>query len=110
MYRYGYGIDYPVIILFSLVVLGVVLAFSAIIANEFAKIAQEKGYDGRRYWHFCFWLGFIGYAIVIALPNRKLTELTRTLVENSKSLQKKESGQSFTSSASQNKSNYLPEL
>ena len=66
-------------IFLSLIALAIVIAVNYLIAGEFANIAEEKGFEPRRYWHFCFWLPFAGYAIVIALPNRKLNELSKAL-------------------------------
>ena len=36
----------------------------------FAKIAEEKGYDRRKYLLWCFFGGLLGYMMVIALPDR----------------------------------------
>lgn len=38
--------------------------------REFGRIAADKGYSDRRYFHFCFWLGLVGMLMVIALPDR----------------------------------------
>lgn len=40
-------------------------------ALEFRDIAELKGHDGGKYFWWCFWTGFIGWAMVIALPDRK---------------------------------------
>jgi hypothetical protein len=50
------------------------------VSYEFEKIAKEKGHQGYFWW--CFWLGFIGYCMVIALPDRNLAEKgTQTIDE-----------------------------
>lgn len=41
------------------------------LANQFYEAAQEKGYHDRKYFWICFWLGYPGYLLVIALPNRR---------------------------------------
>ncbi|MEG0048507.1 MAG: hypothetical protein RR865_05040, partial [Clostridia bacterium] len=69
------------LILVWVVGLAIFLVINVLIAGEFANIAEEKGFERRRYWHFCFWLSFVGYLIVIALPNRKLAELSKALTE-----------------------------
>lgn len=46
------------------------LGLNFIIAREFSRIAKDKGHNGRRYFHFCFWLGLVGMLMVIALPDR----------------------------------------
>lgn len=30
----------------------------------------KKGHSNRKYFWWCFWLGFVGWAMVIALPDR----------------------------------------
>lgn len=40
------------------------------IADEFRCIAVRKGYCGRKYFWWSFFTGFIGYMMVIALPDR----------------------------------------
>ena len=44
--------------------------YGKLIAREFSAIAEAKGYDGRRYWHVAFWLGLVGYLIIIGLPDK----------------------------------------
>ena len=43
---------------------------SAITARKFDHIANAKGHSG--YFGWCFFLGVIGWAMVIALPDRKI--------------------------------------
>lgn len=45
-----------------------------LIANWFFEAAQEKGYQDRKYLWICFWLSFVGYLLVIALPDRGNTQ------------------------------------
>ncbi|MEF9879718.1 MAG: hypothetical protein RSE58_08740 [Clostridia bacterium] len=94
------------LILVWVVGLAIFLVINVLIAGEFANIAEEKGFERRRYWHFCFWLSFVGYLIVIALPNRKLAELSKALTDL-----KAEAGDSGIAAATQQPEvNYLPEL
>lgn len=46
------------------------LVLDYFIAEEFRAIARMKGYCGRRYFWWSFFLGFIGYLMVVALPER----------------------------------------
>ncbi|MEG0638723.1 MAG: hypothetical protein RR824_01710 [Clostridia bacterium] len=69
------------LIFFCVMGFAILLGINARIASEFANIAEEKGYESRRYWHFCFWLSIVGYLIVIALPDRKLAELSKALTD-----------------------------
>ncbi len=40
------------------------------VAKRFDEIAQMKGQPPKKYFWWCFWLGMIGWAMVIALPDR----------------------------------------
>lgn len=40
------------------------------VADEYRMIAQKKGYCGRKYFWWSFFLGFVGYLMVVALPER----------------------------------------
>jgi hypothetical protein len=55
-----------------LIILLAVIAITIwyIIADEMRSIAAQKGHDSSKYFHYCFWLGIAGWAIVIALPDR----------------------------------------
>ena len=49
----------------------VVLIIDGLIAREFDKVAAEKGYNDIKYFWISFFLGIVGYLLVIALPDRK---------------------------------------
>ena len=40
------------------------------IAKWFAEIAADKGYYDKKYFWICFWLGGIGWLMVVAMPNK----------------------------------------
>lgn len=40
------------------------------IAKQFSEVAKAKGYNDSKYFWICFWLTFVGYLLVIALPDR----------------------------------------
>ena len=58
-----------------LIVIGVaiVLWIDYLIAREFYRAAEAKGYAEKKYLWLCFLLGTVGYMLVIALPNRNNT-------------------------------------
>ncbi len=64
------------------IVLGIVLLLLLIIihykvAKMFEKLAFDKGYGkDAKAFIMCFWLGFVGYIYVAAMP--KLTERSQT--------------------------------
>ena len=43
------------------------------IAKQFAEAAAAKGHTDSKYFWICFWLGAIGYLLVVALPDRATT-------------------------------------
>lgn len=53
-----------------LLLVAVLLVFAYFIAHCFFEVAEEKGYHSKKYFWICFWLGVIGYLLVIALPDR----------------------------------------
>ena len=46
------------------------LAIHWYLANQFLAIAEEKGFNDRKYLWICFWLGVAGWIMVCALPDR----------------------------------------
>lgn len=93
-------------IIIYLVALMIIIVVHCLVVGEFANIAEEKGFERRRYWHFCFWLGFVGFLIVIALPNRNLAALSKAL----SGLKVDSTESKTTASAQRAAANYLPEL
>ena len=60
-------------ILFYLIILGLYLWLCWFIANQFYDVAKAKGYYDKKYFWITFWLGPVGYALIIALPDRAAT-------------------------------------
>ena len=58
------------ILIVSIVACAIALWIDYLIAREFYFAAHEKGYPGKKYLWICFFLGMVGYLLVIALPNR----------------------------------------
>lgn len=48
----------------------VVIAIYFISAAEFQRIAEMKGHQGNKYFLWCLLCGPVGWAMVIALPDR----------------------------------------
>lgn len=51
-----------------ILVIAVVIDF--LVANEFYQVAKKKGHKEIKYFWLSFFLGIIGYLLVIALPDR----------------------------------------
>jgi hypothetical protein len=62
-------------ILAVLAPIGVYLWLCWFIAKQFYEVAQMKGYTDKKYFWITFWLGPVGYFLVIALPNRNGTSM-----------------------------------
>ncbi len=76
LFAYGDDGAVAVIVLGSLAAVGLIIWINYLIANAFYGIACEKGHDERKYFHFCFWLGAVGYIMVAALPDRGMQNVT----------------------------------
>lgn len=61
------------LILIIILCLIVELILAIFIAKEFENIAEMKGHYGRKYFWWSFWLGLVGWLMVIALPNKTVT-------------------------------------
>lgn len=55
-----------------LIIIGCLLALwvDYLIAKEFYIVTQAKGYSDKKYLWICFFLGVVGYLLVVALPDR----------------------------------------
>ena len=54
-----------------IIVVGIILFLNYLLAREFYAIAEMKGYEyHKKYFWYCFIFGWIGYLMVIALPNK----------------------------------------
>lgn len=58
------------ITLLILIPIAALLILDYFIADEFRCIAQSKGHCGKKYFWWCFFTGFVGYLMVVALPNK----------------------------------------
>ena len=56
--------------IFCVIIILLILVLDCYIAQQFESVAKDKGYTGRKYYYLCFFLGIIGYLLVIALPDR----------------------------------------
>ena len=57
---------YGMVIVFC--ILGLCVSF--FLAGQFFEAAKAKGYNDKKYYWICFWLGLGGWLLVCALPDR----------------------------------------
>ena len=57
-------------IILYLIILALLIVLQYYVAKQFESVAKDKGYADSKYFHLCFWLGLVGYLLVIALPDR----------------------------------------
>lgn len=62
-------------LIFSIVIIIIAIYIDYLIAKEFKKAAELKGYKEKRYFWITFFLGAVGMLLVIALPDLKNREL-----------------------------------
>ena len=66
-----------VLIFAGFVVLCLLIWLNAFISLQFEQVAKAKGYYESKYFWMCFWLGAIGYLLVIALvPKNTIADKT----------------------------------
>ena len=58
-------------LIIGLLVLALVIVIWYKIAKNMARIAADKGYTERKWFHYCFWLGFVGFLMVCAMPDKR---------------------------------------
>ena len=39
-------------------------------SKNMARLAADKGYTERKWFHYCFWLGLVGFLMVCAMPDK----------------------------------------
>lgn len=60
-----------VVIILSIIIF---VGLNSLIASNASDIAQNKGYEKKKWFHMCFWLGPISYIIVAAMPDLTMRE------------------------------------
>ena len=60
----------PITSLFCLLLLALWLAVCWFAAGEFYKLAEDKGYHGRKYFWWAFLLPVVGFLLIVAMPDR----------------------------------------
>ena len=59
----------------SLLPIALVLLIAVLIwfkaAKNMAGLAADKGYTEKKWFHYCFWLGLVGFLMVCAMPDKK---------------------------------------
>ena len=60
------------VIAVSIIALIIGLCLNGLLASKASDVANDKGYEKRKWFHMCFWLGLISYIIVAAMPDKIL--------------------------------------
>lgn len=64
--------------LIPILVFVVMLVIDWFAAKQFHEIAKMKGHPQKKYFWWCFWIGMIGWPMVIALPDRGGAQAQKT--------------------------------
>ncbi len=72
-----YGYDSGAVAFGYIIGIIVLLVVKGLLASNASDIAQDKGYEKRKWFHMCFWLSLPAYLIVCAMPDKNLTEAMR---------------------------------
>lgn len=54
----------------TLFILALALLINWFAAGEFYKIAEDKGYRGKKYFWWAFLAPIVGYLLIVAMPDR----------------------------------------
>lgn len=57
------------VIVLLVLILAIVIWYK--IAKNMARIAADKGYTERKWFHYCFWLGLVGFLMICAMPDKR---------------------------------------
>ena len=94
-----------------IVILIVALCLNGLLASNASDMANDKGYEKRKWFHMCFWLGPISYIIIAAMPDqimRQKQDKTNELL--GKVLQAYDKAPKGNQGAKDDVSTYLPQL
>ena len=69
-----YGYNSGAVVFGYIIGIIVLLVAKGLLASNASDIAQDKGYEKRKWFHMCFWLGLPAYLIVCAMPDKNLAE------------------------------------
>jgi len=66
-----------------IIVVTIVIGLDCFLSSKMTDIAELKGYDAKQehIFIFCFFLGIFGYLYVLALPDVKLQNLLKSVIE-----------------------------
>lgn len=100
------------VIAIYIIVLIVVLCLNGFLASNASDMANDKGYEKRKWFHMCFWLGPISYIIIAAMPDQTMrskqdetNKLLSTMIETLNTTAEKQ-----VQNRKDDVSTYLPEL
>lgn len=65
-------------VLFFILVLAAIIASRFFLSKEYFKIAEDKGYNSRRYYNYCLLFGIAAYILIAAMPDRSPGNVIRT--------------------------------
>lgn len=69
------------VILLVLIAALIILAIQGVIAYEFGKIAEAKGYVWKKYFWYTFGFSYVGILMVIALPKKEASDSPKKIAE-----------------------------
>lgn len=108
----GSNMSFEGVIAIYITILIVALILNGVLASNASDIANHKGYEKRKWFHMCFWLGPLSYIIIAAMPDLlmrskqdKTNELLEKMIESYDATEEKQ-----VQNCKDDVSSYLPEL
>lgn len=89
----------------------IALCLNGLLASNASNMANDKGYEKKKWFHMCFWLGPIAYIIIASMPDqvmRQKQDKTNELLE--KLLKSEAQDNSGAQRMTDDVSTYLPQL
>lgn len=82
----GSNMSLGAVVFLYIVIIVVLLCLNGYLASNASDIASDKGYEKRKWFHMCFWLGPISYIIIAAMPDRQMRSITENMINLQKEM------------------------
>ena len=106
----GNDMSYGTVIFIYIVILVVALCINGYLASNASDMANDKGYEKRKWFHMCFWLGPISYIIIAAMPDRKMHAFAENMIKLQQDMITKLDGIGVGNAENQNKAVFFDDL
>lgn len=93
-----------------IVILVAVLCINGYLASNASNMANDKGYEKRKWFHMCFWLGPISYVIVASMPDRRMQKIGENMIKLQQEMITKLDGMGVGNAGTQAQATFFDDL